>query len=120
MKATLKHAIQNHITIHLNDESKICSHADSLGINSKSLVDRDQRTSRKVYLKVRVEHLPDGRVWPLMFRAKEGEAARIDRILDVREAPSLKMGGQGTRYTCRVGGKEIYLYHDRDKWFMEE
>lgn len=84
------------------------------------MIDRDRRNPCKVYLKVRADHMPDGRVLPVMFRAGEGSAVRIDRILDVREAPSLKMGGQGTRYTCRVGGRVIYLFHDRDRWFMEE
>ena len=84
------------------------------------MTDRDRRNPRKVYLKVRADHLPDGRVLPLMFRAEDGDVVRIDRILDVREAPSIKMGGQGTRYTCRVGDKEIYLFNDRDRWFMEE
>lgn len=80
----------------------------------------DRRNPEKVYVKVRADHLPDGRVMPLMFRSDDGDAVRIDRILDVREAPSLKMGGQGTRYTCRVGEHEIYLFHDRDRWFVEE
>lgn len=84
------------------------------------MTDRDRRNPQKIYLKVRADHLPDGRVIPLMFRSEDGDAVLIDRILDVREAPSLKMGGQGTRYTCRVGEREIYLFHDRDRWFMEE
>lgn len=80
----------------------------------------DRRNPEKVYVKVRADHLPDGRIMPLMFRSDDGDAVRIDRILDVREAPSLKMGGQGTRYTCRAGEHEIYLFHDRDRWFVEE
>lgn len=84
------------------------------------MTDRDRRNPRKIYLKVRADHLPDGRILPLMFRAEDGEAVRIDRILDVREAPSLKLGGQGMRYTCRIGERVIYLFHDRNQWFMEE
>lgn len=80
----------------------------------------DRRNARKVYVKVRADHEPDGRVIPLMFRAEDGPAVRIDRILDVREAPSLKLGGQGTRYTCRIGERQIYLFHDRAQWFVEE
>ena len=82
--------------------------------------DHDRRNPNKVYAKVRADHFPDGRILPLMFRVEDGETVRIDRILEVREAPSLKMGGQGTRYTCRVGARELYLVHDRDKWFVEE
>lgn len=91
----------------------------------------DRRNPDKVYVKVRADHLPDGRVLPLLFRTEDGETARVDRIIDVREAPSLKLGGQGTRYTCLVSGaqhdtdettiqREVFLFHDRDRWFVEE
>ena len=89
---------------------------------------RDRRNPNKVYVKVRADHLPDGRVIPLLIRTGGGEVIRIDRIVDVREAPALKAGGQGTRYTCQVPQRsdsgalerEIYLFHDRNQWFLEE
>lgn len=88
---------------------------------------RDRRNPDKVYVKVRADHLPDGRIIPLMIRTEAGEVVKIDRILDVREAPALKVGGQGTRYTCQIPQRtddaiterEIFLFHDRDYWFME-
>ena len=73
----------------------------------------------KIYVSVRADHLLNGRIRPLMFRAKDGPVDRIDRILDEREAPSLKAGGQGMRYTCRVGEKQLYLFHDDVYWFIE-
>ena len=73
----------------------------------------------KIYVSVRADHLLNGRIRPLMFRAKDGPVVRIDRILDEREAPSLKAGGQGMRYTCRVGEKQLYLFHDDVYWFIE-
>lgn len=73
----------------------------------------------KRYVYVRCDHLIDGRIRPLMFRTEDGDPCRIDRILDVREAPSLKAGGQGTRYTCRVGEQTLYLFHDDAFWFIE-
>ena len=73
----------------------------------------------KIYVSVRADHLLNGRIRPLMFRAKDGPVVRIDRILDEREAPSLKAGGQGMRYTCRVGEKQLYLCHDDVYWFIE-
>ena len=73
----------------------------------------------KIYVSVRADHLLNGRICPLMFRAKDGPVVRIDRILDEREAPSLKAGGQGMRYTCRVGEKQLYLFHDDVYWFIE-
>ena len=73
----------------------------------------------KIYVSVRADHLLNGRIRPLMFRAKDGPVVRIDRILDEREAPSLKAGGQGMRYTCRVGEKQLNLFHDDVYWFIE-
>ena len=73
----------------------------------------------KIYVSVRADHLLNGRIRPLMFRAKDGPVVRIDLILDEREAPSLKAGGQGMRYTCRVGEKQLYLFHDDVYWFIE-
>ena len=73
----------------------------------------------KISVSVRADHLLNGRIRPLMFRAKDGPVVRIDRILDEREAPSLKAGGQGMRYTCRVGEKQLYLFHDDVYWFIE-
>jgi hypothetical protein len=34
----------------------------------------------------------------------------FDRVLDVRQAPSLKGGGLGIRYTCRIRGKEVICF----------
>lgn len=73
----------------------------------------------KIYVKVRADHLLDGTTRPLLFRAEDGPACRIDRILDIREAPSLKAGGQGVRYTCQVGDKQLYLFNDEPYWFIE-
>lgn len=78
-----------------------------------------RENSAKIYVSVRADHLLNGRIRPLMFRAKDGPVVRIDRILDEREAPSLKAGGQGMRYTCRVGEKQLYLFHDDVYWFIE-
>ena len=73
----------------------------------------------KEYVKVRADFTLDGRLVPLKFRAEDGLPQVIDRIIDVRPAPSLKAGGQGTRYTCRVGERLIYLFNDRNRWFTE-
>lgn len=76
--------------------------------------------AHKEYVKVRADFCFDGSITPLKFRSEEGETMLIDQILDVRQAPSLKAGGQGTRYTCRVGERLIFLFHDRDMWFVEK
>ena len=78
-----------------------------------------RRNPAKIYVKVRADHLLDGRVRPLLLRAEDGPAMRIDRVLDVREAPSLKAGGQGIRYTCQIGEKQLFLFFDDPYWFIE-
>ena len=75
---------------------------------------------RKEYVKVRADFGLDGSIRPLKFRPENGPAVVIDQILDVRQAPSLKAGGQGTRYTCRAGERVYYLFHDRSLWFIEK
>ena len=44
---------------------------------------------------------------------------RYDRILDRRRAASLKAGGIGMRYTCRILGQRSYLYYEEPRWFVE-
>ena len=73
----------------------------------------------KLFVKVRADHTLDGRIRPLMFRTEDGPVCRVDRVVDEREAPSLKAGGQGMRYTCQVGDKLVLLFHDDLYWFIE-
>ncbi len=73
----------------------------------------------KQLVKVRADHLVNGRIRPLMFRTEDGPVCRIDRIIDERKACSLKSGGQGIRYTCVIGTHRLYLFHDEDIWFIE-
>ena len=77
----------------------------------------------KQYVSVRADHLPDGTVLPRIFKFTDARGdpvrCRIDAVLDIREAPSLKAGGQGIRYTCRVGERQVYLFHDDLYWFVE-
>jgi len=78
-----------------------------------------RENKHKSYVKVRADHDFDGRVRPLMLRTQDGPPMRIDRVLDVRPAASLKAGGQGIRYTCRVGEQIIQLFFDDPFWFIE-
>ena len=78
-----------------------------------------RKNPAKIYVKVRADHLLDGTTRPLMLRAEDGPVMRIDRITDVREAASLKAGGQGMRYTCMAEGRQLYLFFDDPYWFIE-
>ena len=73
----------------------------------------------KVFIDVLVEFNKEGQRRPISFRWEDGRVFTIDRILDSCRAASLKAGGHGIRYKCRVHGKEIFLYNDDGKWFIE-
>ena len=73
----------------------------------------------KTYVKVRADHLMDGSVRPLLVRSEDGPVIRIDRVLDVRPAASLKAGGQGIRYVCQAEGRQLLLFFEDPYWFME-
>ena len=81
---------------------------------------RERReTAFKRYVKVRADHMLDGRIRPLMFREEDGPTFVIDQIIDERPAPALRAGGQGMRYICRVEDRHIILFHDEPLWFIE-
>jgi hypothetical protein len=72
----------------------------------------------KVYVKVIAEFLPDGRLTPLCLFWDE-RRIEIDRVLDARPAPSLKAGGQGMRYYCKIYGQPRYIWLEEGRWFVE-
>ena len=74
----------------------------------------------KTFVKVTAVHNENGQIRPIVLTWSDGRNFDIDRVIDVRQAPSLKGGGLGTRYTCRIQGKEVYLFCDEGKWFVEK
>ena len=72
----------------------------------------------KKFIKVIAEHDTTGTMKPLSIEW-EGQRLIVDRVLDVREAASLKVGGQGIRYTCKICSKQVYLFCDDGMWFLE-
>ena len=73
----------------------------------------------KTFVKVTAEHDTDGKTKPLALTWTNGKQYEIDRITDVRQAPSLRGGGLGMRYTVKIRGKEVYLFEDEGRWFLE-
>ena len=74
----------------------------------------------KINLKVTAGFDLDGKIMSRTIEWKDGRIFTIDRVLDVRRAPSLKAGGVGMRYICRICGKTVALFNDENKWFMEK
>jgi len=73
----------------------------------------------KVYVDVTAEYSKEGIITPLSFVWEDGTRYDVDRVLDMRQAASLKAGGLGIRYTCRVCGKQTYLFLEDKRWFIE-
>lgn len=73
----------------------------------------------KVIVEVIARFTRDGAKIPLTVKLEDGRSFDIDKVTDIRRAASLKAGGQGTRYRCRISGKETYLWLEEDKWFVE-
>lgn len=74
---------------------------------------------RKVFVNVIVNYNKEGLLMPDSFIWENGEKYDIDKVIDYKKAPSLAVGGQGIKYKCRVRNKEISLFLEEDKWFIE-
>lgn len=82
----------------------------------------------KVYVPVSADFDADGRLIPTSLTWEDGTVFTIDRVLDIRQAPALKAGGQGDRYTVVINGHQSYLFFERNtsmagnnlgRWFVE-
>ncbi|MCC5464562.1 hypothetical protein [Pelosinus baikalensis] len=76
-------------------------------------------SNSKVFVEVVAKHDTYGNVRPLSIRWEDGRVFEVDRLIDIRKAASLKGGGVGIRYTCKIMGKQVHLFDDEGKWFME-
>ena len=74
---------------------------------------------QKKYVEVVSDTSPEGVVTPLTIIWDTGVRYQIDRVLDRRQAHSLKTGGTGIRYTVRVGGTTTHLWFEGPRWFVE-
>lgn len=61
----------------------------------------------------------DGNITPLSIIWEDGTLFEIDQVLGIRRAASLKAGGQGIRYTIRIGSNRTYLFYEEPHWFVE-
>ncbi len=75
--------------------------------------------AKKVYVDVVLKNDKEGEIWPLSLTWEDGSVYEVDRVKLKCRAASLKVGGCGIRYTVVVCGKETYLFHEEDRWFVE-
>lgn len=78
----------------------------------------------KKYIDVMVYIDSRGKVTPKEIQAGYyGEWIKIDKITDSRFMASLKVGGIGVRYTCKINyqgePRKIYVYDGCGTWFIE-
>lgn len=82
----------------------------------------------KVYVAVKADFAETGIMMPRQITWEDGTKYDIDRILDIRQAAAAKAGGQGDRYTVRIGGRQSFLFFERStnltgnsigRWFVE-
>ena len=74
----------------------------------------------KVYVHVLAEFTKEGVLRPKEIIWDDGRHFEIDKIIDTRQAASLKAGGAGIRYTCKINGREKYVFYEENyKWFVE-
>lgn len=74
---------------------------------------------RKVYVGVLIQQDKEGRITPLEITWENGDVYEIEKVTGVCRAASLKAGGAGVRYTCRIRNKETFLFLENDRWFVE-
>jgi hypothetical protein len=72
------------------------------------------------YLRVDATFKPDGVIVPTMIYWTDGTPFTIDKVIDVRPGASLKHGGAGLRYLCRIQGHERAVFLVNNRWFVEE
>lgn len=73
----------------------------------------------KVYVDVTVLFHADGRMEPQSITWEDGRVFEIEEILGAQKAASLKAGGCGLRFTCRILGKSTFLFFEDDRFFVE-
>ena len=74
---------------------------------------------KKAYVKVYAAFEKDGSIIPETIFWEDGTVYQIDRITNVCNAASLKAGGAGIRYTCRIKNTLTYLFLENNRWFVE-
>ena len=75
---------------------------------------------KKTYIEVIARFDTDGVILPIKILWNNGEWFFVDKVLDIRPAASLKAGGAGIRYTCRINQQESFLFLEENRWFVEE
>ena len=74
---------------------------------------------KKVFVNVLARYDTEGGIVPVSVTWEDGRTFPVDRVLEMRAAASLKVGGAGLRYRVRIGRSETYLFLEENRWFVE-
>ena len=83
---------------------------------------------RKVYVEVVASFREVGLLLPRAIVWEDGRRYKIDRVSAMQPGASMKVGGQGDRYTIWLNGQQRYLFFERNaslrgnhfgRWFVE-
>ena len=61
-----------------------------------------------------------GVIKPVLLIHTDGRQYLIDEVSEPVKCASIKSGGIGLRYTCRIRNCFLYLYLDNNIWFYEK
>ena len=82
----------------------------------------------RMYVDVLAWHTPEGKTTPIRIRLEDCLTIKIAKVLDVRQAASLKAGGEGMRHICRIDvpvgedevrSAELHLFQTGNNWFID-
>ena len=68
---------------------------------------------KKTFVKVLTEIDENGKKTPKILEFN-GQKFEIDRVVDMKKCPSMKVGGVGERYRVRINGKETYIFYEEN------
>lgn len=74
----------------------------------------------KRYVEVIAKIRENGSILPMYIGWEDNRYFKVDEVIEVRQAASLKAGGQGIRFQVRIGNAVSYVYYEKPCWFVEK
>lgn len=73
----------------------------------------------KDYVRVQADFSESGQMIPLRIIWHDGRTYEIDHVEDCCRKASMKAGGVGMRYLCRIRGQLVELFYEENgRWFV--
>ena len=72
----------------------------------------------KKYVKVILEMDENGKKTPRTIVYND-QKFNIDKVLEIKRCPSMKVGGVGERYTIVIDNKQTYIFFENNKLYFK-